>query len=147
MMKAEEFRIGNLLQSNKGTLLEVIELSNENISTKVLDRSLYPLPNGWSMEPIPLTEEWLLNFGFVSDNYEFQETYFMDISTDERYNYQTLIQAIYMDEYTNIFIKDVERGNEFDFSDSFITKVKYVHQLQNLYFAITNTKLTLKTEK
>ena len=137
MMEAQELRIGNLVINE--ITKEVIEVYPMMIS------QLSRIQGESNIKPIPLTGEWLVKLGFISNNHEFQETYFIDISTDERYDYQTLIQAIYMDDYTNIYIKDVERGNELDFSDAFIKKVKHVHDLQNLYQAMTGEELTLKT--
>ena len=62
-MKANELRIGNLLQDKVSkTELIITDLGKEFIQTYVIDRSKYPLPNGWKTEPIPLTEEWLLKF-------------------------------------------------------------------------------------
>lgn len=71
-----------------------------------------------SLEPIPLTEQWLLKFGFKK-----KQTH-----------------------YTH----SINRGYEFildsDFTlcdiDIFVS-VKYVHQLQNLYFALTGKELCL----
>ena len=70
-MKAENLRLGNLAQDQDGNELIVIELRNHpaeekksNISFTVVDRSKFPLPNGWKAEPIPLTEQWLARFGF-----------------------------------------------------------------------------------
>ena len=81
------------------------------------------------IEPIPLTEEWLLKFGF------------------ERHH----------SDYSNsvIYIKDVPNNNEFkwgvyplELGSGFIINksknLKYVHQLQNLYFALTGEELTIK---
>jgi len=87
-----------------------------NEVTSNLDHSIY--------EPIPLTDEWLDKFGFELD----EET--------EMYNLITPLQFI---DYSFEIIKNAH--------DRFYQwrhiKVKYVHQLQNLYFALTNEELIL----
>jgi len=71
------------------------------------------------LEPIPLTEEWLLNFGY----------------TKEDSNFWNLGHIVW--EYD---------GGVFICNKNGIT-LKYVHQLQNLYFALTGRELTIKTEE
>ena len=74
-------------------------------------------------KPIPLTEEWLLKFGFVYDA--------DSLTFDYEYNHFVF--------YLERDFKDIET---FSFDSSFTeTKVKYVHQLQNLYFALTGKEL------
>lgn len=116
-MKTSEYRIGNYLQDGlTKELLQVCELSENKISSKVVDRSKFPLPEGWFNEPIPLTEEWLLRLGAEA------------IETPHDIQYR---------------IKDrlfVLRGFVFcDYGSG--VKILYVHQLQNLYFALTQTEL------
>ena len=116
-MKANELRIGNLLREKvTKTELKVIELTENNIVTYVIDRSLYPLYSGWKMEPIPLTEEWLFKFRFVynphSSEFHGKNMIFHNWIKDRGY---------------------VSWGS---------TQIKYVHQLQNLYFALTGEELT-----
>jgi hypothetical protein len=76
------------------------------------------------INPIPLTEEWLLNLGFkLKGFYRLQVTSFLELCWkphDKTLNLQT---------EKNGFTED--------------SKVKYVHELQNLYFALTGTELTL----
>lgn len=81
----------------------------------------------WNIEkvfrPIQLTEEWLLNFGF-KDNLNFKNVIFIDSKI-----------AFYND--NNVFTLANHEYN---------IEIKYVHQLQNLYFALTGEELTLKNE-
>ena len=58
MMKANELRIGNLLQGGK-------VLNFDNCIVKFKDKLHYVYGiNHPLCRPIPLTEEWLLKFGF-----------------------------------------------------------------------------------
>jgi len=73
-----------------------------------------------NIEPIPLTEEWLLKFGFEIKQGRFGNEYWGKINL-----------------YTSSDKKIV-----FCF-DGYLKGIKYVHQLQNLYFALTGNELTL----
>ena len=122
IMNASELRIGNLLRDKVSkTELKVIELTEKNIVTYVIDRCRFPLQRGWALEPIPLTEEWLFKFGF-----------------DNKYN---------KGKFTIIPIGKLnyEQGRTYFNSWTILNhQPKYVHQLQNLYFALTSEELTLK---
>jgi hypothetical protein len=80
---------------------------------------LYIFGNWDRIKPIPLTEEWLLKIGF--ENNEAEKKYCKKCIT------------LYMED--NLFWCDI-------FWDSL--EIKSVHQLQNLYFALTNEELTIK---
>jgi hypothetical protein len=121
-MEAKELRIGNLLQDGVSkSLLKVIELSEKDITTYVIDRSKFPLEKGWFTEPIPLTEEWLIKAVFEQGVWQ----------------NETLDQELYSD-YNTLFISDSRDTNY-----SFRSPCKYVHQLQNLYFALTGKELAI----
>ena len=104
-MKASELRIGNWFKE------DIIEQTYTEITAKqILDFYEDPLDDFY--KPIPLTEEWLLKFGF------------------ER-AYDTCYQ------YKNFILND-----KFIMMDIDITiQLKHVHQLQNLYFALTGEEL------
>jgi hypothetical protein len=72
--------------------------------------------------PIPLTEEWLKKFWF-EEGYENL--------------YWTKDEALFQ-------IENGELGYNHVWDNAFTgASVKYVHQLQNLYFALTGTELTV----
>jgi hypothetical protein len=72
-------------------------------------------------EPIPITEEWLLKFGFEK-------------SFDTNFTLEFL--------HHELEINISGYGTWLNTQD--IVSVKYVHQLQNLYFALTGEELTIK---
>jgi len=84
------------------------------------------------IDPIPLSEEWLLKFGFKKENDSFYYgNGWLDVS----------IPTVH-------YSFDIWRGNEnypttSDWSEIPIS-VDYVHQLQNLYFALTGEELVVK---
>lgn len=108
-MEAKELRIGNLLNHNNGFVVGPFTVNSIHISDLEKDNAYAK-----EYEPIPLTEEWLIKFGF------------------ERWN----------DVYNNFYHKlngiEIENGNIYVGHGN---KIKYVHQLQNLYFAITGEEL------
>jgi len=107
-MKEQEFRIGNLF-NQFGNVHRVTWCTLKDIENA-------PEEQLWC-KPIPLTEEWLMNFGFKQwgDKYTFG--------------------------LKGINIHHRKRG--FVLRKS-IPIIRYVHQLQNLYFALTGEELTIK---
>ncbi len=82
------------------------------------------------LQPIPLTEEWLLKFGFNKE-------------PDKSFTKRDI--AIFLDKRfsSNLFMQE----NQGDFTwFSYECKIEYVHQVQNLYFALTGEELILKSE-
>ena len=139
-MKASELRIGNLCQDKlSGAQLKVTGTHETDISFYVVDRNLFPLQPGWQAEPIPLTEEWLLKFDIIKLNFttdmpkSFQKP---DIDKDGNIWYTWVKGA---------FNLEIQKNGEIWFEVySHYIHVKYVHQLQNLYFALTGEELTIK---
>lgn len=128
-MKVNDFRIGNLLQTQDGDLLAVTELALEKdqIGLFVLDRSKFPLPDGWKAGPINLTELWLEKLGFknvgLSGNvFEHKK----QIGIDSRF----VVEVAGYEFFAQINFEVCQFG-----------ELKYVHQLQNLYYAITGHEL------
>lgn len=124
-MKAEELRLGNLVSNmnpRHNDSILTIESIGDNHEVNVFYRK-YLLSE---LEPIPLTEEWLLKFGFScevkigGDGIEFR-VYHFDVLT-----FNT----------NHLWWYKVQRIND--------TPLEYVHQLQNLYFALKGEELTLK---
>lgn len=102
-MKASELRIGNLIYS-KG-LKENIKVEYSLLSNN--DDCMNYLYN-----PIPLTDEWLVKFGFKKG----VKGWFKTLDNNLKFNLYMYNRSLYLS----------------------------VHQLQNLYFALTNEELTLK---
>lgn len=118
-MHAQELRIGNYILED-GKIKQVYSLyeydeRGVNGVGEMYEAGKYTYPD---CQPIPLTEEWLVKFGFEKIN-------------DSTWIY---IIAIYQSYYGFDYKLDI-------LSDNLIT-IKNVHTLQNLYFAITGTELT-----
>jgi len=129
-MEAKELRIGNLL----------MELTSDDVF-EVSDRFFAMLNvNLECSMPIPLTEEWLLKFGFEkNDNFWYDLIYFTDcdITSED----MCISYNLYSGRFSVI---DADCLNEDLKYPVYLTKrIKHVHQLQNIYFVLTGEELTL----
>ena len=114
VLLVNELRIGNLLY-------------NDNVIVKIDARSVFDIWDDKGIKnykPILLTEEWLLNFGFEKSN---------RLDLGELKPCYAIFSLAIMIRHNSFFI-DWIGGN---------TELKYVHQLQNLYFALIGEELTL----
>lgn len=114
MIQANDLRINNIVYSNLER--KEVVLNGINKTHGMYEKSSFHSLNNF--EGIPLTEEWLLKFGF---------------HFDKEYNsYSKSFLTIY----------DGKKGFSSDlFWDGL--EIHSVHKLQNLYFALTNEELTL----
>ena len=109
MIKANELRIGNYVKA-------VIDIT-DGFKTGDLVEITCICDDANDFEPIPLTEEWLLKFGFEKTGSFYSKNnleFYVNGNSDVRFH---------MDDYRHIVLN-------------------YVHQLQNLYFALTGEELT-----
>ena len=125
-----ELRIGNYVLSD-GIRVEVdgLGIGYEITTTANFEGSC----NG-KIEPIPLTEEWLVKFGF--DNRLLKKIGDSDL-------YLQGDNADSLKEYGVYLSTDIGDGLCSE-PNTFIEGFFYVHQLQNLYFALTQTELKIK---
>jgi len=111
-MDIKELRIGNLVYVKE----------DGNIPFEIEDLYKY---DGDDYEPIELTTDWLVGFGFrKSSNFVY---YFDSFSWDSS---------------DSIFTVYSDWNGEY----AYYVKVEWVHQLQNLYFALTGKELVLTAE-
>lgn len=121
-MEARELRIGNWVKQGRANV-QVTGAMIQEINQELLD-----------VEPIPLTEEWLLKFGFTKPNN--WHCYKLVISDDKLQNLESSLQV----SFEGCGFVQICRGG----INAYSAKVKYVHQIQNLYFALTGQELTIK---
>ena len=117
MINRNELRIGNYITdiySSKNAYFEIVIIGEDTTKYGAGFCSYYS-----HIKPIPLTEKWLLDFGFENkeENWEKSDSNLWDF----------------------LIILDYE---SFMYSYSKL-EIKHVHQLQNLYFALTGEELTL----
>jgi hypothetical protein len=135
-MKANEFRRNNLLKFKDDEMLVVTgvgynhndedivyfspyrkNVTLEEVKGKsTLRDTMYSIMS--NVQPIPLTEEWLVKFGFKKDEY-----------------YNAIVkQPIELHVQDNIYWCDILWNS---------MEIKHVHQLQNLFFALTGEELII----
>ena len=129
-MKTTDLRLGNFISINFGNCDDGKIITVDGVS----DCEIYNEEHGYSpcneFNPIPLTEQWLLDLGFNQN-----------IETQWYIHFDNMCLTLYEDlpQYI-VEIHDMEM----DKSSIFLMSIQYVHQLQNLFFALTQEELILK---
>lgn len=132
-MNVKELRLGNYVKF-RFNIIQVSSIScsginleayydyygcQERIKARVLKDQI---------KPIPLTEEWLLKLGFIPTDLSIKRSF--DVTT-------------YNNRWHGVFL-------EYHFAGWYMTtphivkEIKWVHQIQNLYFSVTQEELTIK---
>jgi len=127
MIQANELRIGNLLERD-GNIIEVVRISKENvINYETAKEKTGMHTNSGRVNPIPLTEELLLKCGFEVDDSD-EDNKWLNLRygnivfcSDESTNFERVYLRIYN---TDIILESL-------------------HQLQNIFFALTNQELKI----
>lgn len=113
-MDAKELRIGNYIQFPSKVVYRIDFLYKN-----------YQMLDYW--QPIPLTEKWLIDLGF---EVIYSSTFTLRLDHKENFKFGAgwnLVNGHFHVRYIG----------------EALTNIKYVHQLQNLYFALTGEELTL----
>ena len=133
-MEAKNLRIGNFIKDrgNKVIRIDFMEYQESEYSTKFGQRmflgeeEVHPMTEYTDYAiPIEITDEWLSKLGFTRDD-----------ETD--YRWYLLDKSIAYDADDNC----IRIADSWEFG-----KRKYVHELQNLFFALTGNELTIENEK
>jgi hypothetical protein len=114
-MESNELRIGNLVHDYDEELIIVSGISYGDVYSSKLGET--PLAR---IKPILLTEEWLIKFGFEKKINEWMKN------------------SIVLEYINNNLFFSAGLGL------SLSVQIKQVHQLQNLYFALTGQELNIK---
>lgn len=116
-MDSKDLRIGNYVYDLMETEF-VITAIGQGVTMQ--NKGLPIISEGFSrISPIPLTEEWLVKFGWKIGKY--QDAYYLD--------------------NLEIYSKDGEFTVNDHVANCTLCFLKYVHSLQNLYFALTGKEL------
>ncbi len=123
MIQANELRIGNWIHNPVQEINFQVDLAtignvarDNGNKNKVPSRLLY--------QPIPITEEILLKCGFEKKKQRFESK-------------EALLRISYFDSAWHCSIGDDDFGFLF-------RTIKHLHQLQNLYFALTGKELQIE---
>jgi hypothetical protein len=119
-MNAQELRIGNYVRN---------DLSGVEFAVSVDEiRRIYLNHDGGIIEPIKLTVDWLLKFGFKFSAKE------LGFVKDVKMSHSTNKLIIFPP--NNFKLKHNQTSVRFK-------RIMYVHKLQNLYFELTGQELTI----
>ena len=126
-MKANELRVGNHIQN--GIVVEIKHTVSRIKYLYLGKEERYCFNDYADLIPIPLTEEWLVKSGFekVDDSFFLKgfEVWQTDCGNEKG------------NEYVGFFYPLRDRG-------MMDLEIKFIHQLQNLYFALTGEELKIK---
>jgi len=131
-MTATELRIGNYVFAHNSTKTIIVDdVMNIGINRNG-DSCDY-----WynEIKPIPLTEEWLLKFGF-----KYIENYYKINLKDDNGVGDNLIIELDFNE-CEIETYNYRHGDMKPEASIFLNNIIHVHQLQNLYHALTGSEL------
>ncbi|WP_126654099.1 hypothetical protein [Chryseobacterium aureum] len=122
MIAPQELKIGSLVYIPETGQILPITAINMDLGV-IVNRSLRMLSYN-EIEPIELTEDWLLKLSF-----EKKEVYVAGVMYDGWLNFSFHLDINHI---KNTFFYHWMGGN---------IEIKYVHQLQNIYFALTGEEL------
>jgi hypothetical protein len=128
-LTTNELRIGNILAFGKPEFIEEVNYITSKtigLSTDLSTDTLTPIG---LFQPIPLTEDWLVKLGFEKIPNHSEK--------------KAMCDFIYGDKMELCYDVDTDSFYLYNWEQ---LEIKYVHQLQNLYFSLMNKELTLKSE-
>jgi len=129
MIEAKDLRVNNLIHAHAQDPVEVVveTIGHEGVNFHDLREGVVYDYEFQELSGIPLTAEWLENFGFEAYSGWFYR------------NDKLVIEACLSRPEWSVRIRTSEE------SSIYLRNIKHVHQLMNLHFALTNTELTLKS--
>ncbi|MDV3630452.1 hypothetical protein [Elizabethkingia anophelis] len=117
-MEGKELRLGNFVMCRNFPVFG----HNIPVDWSVAQVSAEGIAIADKFEPIPITDEWLIKLGF-----------------EKSYSSSNCTKT------TNGYKLDFAGGEVLYLDSVRLKHIKYVHQLQNLYFALTGKELTIKS--
>ncbi len=162
-MKPTELRVGNWVQlyrspeENEMYPQQIISIEFDAVGYITGEGYMLRLDDGFFINcdtgvlPIPLTEDWLLKFGFTKGEQTKTKGNGGDYQPEDVYTLST-IYSLYTDDDPDGNIKyelstwhwrggEPENQDAFWFYHDSLIRCEYVHQLQNLYHALTGKEL------
>ena len=120
MIKVNEMRVGTLVMDGSS----IVQVNSRMIAMVEKDEAEF--------DPIPLSEDILLRLGFEKRQFHQRAEFNLEFDVD---NQKHFLEVAYP--------RNIERDVIVYFDRSFYKHIQYLHQLMNLYFALTGTELTL----
>jgi len=122
-MEAKELRIGNWVSFyHIAEKIDTGEFVVHKQEIQIRRNMMGDIEIPDNLRPIPLTEDWLLRLGFTKKGDSFLLDNIKLMCEDNNWKEPAI------DVFSNT---------------AYLTCIEYVHQLQNLYFCLTNNELTI----
>lgn len=132
-MKANELRIGNFVKNTTMNYECVVYgILNDRLVAVTYPSGVTASEYPEHIAPITLTEDWLLRAGFSKQINKGFVTFHKYVCMTDFYLRESFKGGYYFGFIIN--------GRHYEFNDA--TNYEYVHQLQNLFFALTGDELT-----
>ncbi len=125
MIQINELRIGNFIQEGK---IEQIDNSIDEVYYS--GDGYYQSNYCCNLNPILITEDWLIKLGFTCD---WSKTFTKQIDKNTF--------ELRFDKTDKIIVLDI--GINYEETSLEFKHIKYIHQLQNLYFILVGSELQL----
>lgn len=144
MIQGKEIRIGNYLKDRNGKILRVdfIEYVENGFDTKfgqkmfVEGQEVHPMTEYSDYaEPIKLSEEWLEKFSFVKTDDYIDIVYYEPKDRGNRTYY-----VCFDHDVISFGLRVFRNCTSLLYDD---VNLQYVHQFQNLYYALTGIELSV----
>ena len=122
MIDPKELRIGNWVISPHDDTIQVVGINPEETLDILIDKGGMA---SHRTNPIPITKKWLKRLGFkLKTDYEINYLLSPKDENGSRLNFRLL-----------------DKGLKIQFNMFHAVEIQHVHQLQNLYFALTGEEL------
>lgn len=135
MIDTRELRINNIVNANinnSSRFITIVGIQKKSVAEEALeetDNPRYPYDYKWisanNIEAIPLTKEILIKSGFI----------------ERQPKNENSCSSFYIDKLT-LYPRTVDM-NSF-YLEHYDIDIKFLHQLQNIYFDLTNEELIIK---
>ena len=130
-MKENELRVGVYIEYCD----EVYKVDSECIMRHMGDEQ------DDAYKPIPLTEEWLVKFGFTDTNESDNGiAFFFPNNANAHWTNEVMLWSVFHSKFKH----PEDEYFCFMMGEKQFPNIEYVHQLQNLYFALTGEELIIK---
>lgn len=134
-MEARELRFGNYIRYFKKDV-SVLLLKKEGTTPYIgcsfdIKSLIYSYNEQDAYDGIPITNDWLVKLGFKrnpNDYFELRANELLCFTKSDLWEY--------------LFVS-FDHEDDIEFEEIAFKHIKFVHQLQNLYFALTGLELTL----
>ena len=132
-MEAKELRIGNLIKT--GMTETIMELRAHGIKTKTYDSLPYI-----DIIPIRIEKYWLFRFGgeIIEDGFDSDEGGAVCVVDFDLFRMSFSAN----NNYWKVYRRMTKEHQSLE--DLYLSRVSFIHEWQNLYFALTGLELELK---